>query len=225
LTFADVQGMVEDARVAATHAFGVLQRLAESVSDDIRAEIEKLLARQLECLAVIDSLETAPIGAVKTRIHGSFDLGQVLIVKDDVAIVGFGTAPGSFAERRAKHSPMYDVATILCSFAYAAAAARREVAKLLPDPSQGAARLRDQLVEFSLIFVRAYLEAAVDSPIFVTDQATRRSLLLLCLFTKALRAIDGEASVRPEAIDGPLEAVNSVLDYLAKSPSAPIGSG
>jgi maltose alpha-D-glucosyltransferase/alpha-amylase len=225
LTFADVQRMVEDARVAATHAFGVFQGLVESVGDDIRAEIEKLLARRQECLAVIDSLQTAPIGAVKTRIHGSFDLRQVMIVKDDVAIVGFGTAPGTFAERRAKLSPMYDVAAILCSFAYAAATARRDLAKLLPDPAQGTARLREQLVAFSQIFVSAYMEAVQDSPIFIADRATRRSLLLLCLLAKAFHTIDGDAAARPEAIEGPIEAANALLDYLAKAPSAPIASG
>jgi maltose alpha-D-glucosyltransferase/alpha-amylase len=216
----DVENLVEEARVAAAHAFDILRDLHEFASEEIRAETERLLGRKEECIAVIDTLGIAPIGAVKTRIHGSFDLGQVLIVKDDIAIVGFGTGPGPFRERRKKSSPMQDVAAILCSFAYAAAAARREVAKLLPDPSQGTARLRDQLVEFSVIFVSAYIEAAEGSPIHVVDQTTRRSLLLLCLFSKALRAIDGEASARQEAIDGPVEALNCLLDYLGKSAAA-----
>jgi len=216
LTFADVRAMAEDARRRATRAFAILQGLAGSTSDDMHAEIERLLARRQDWLATIDSLETMPVGAVKTRIHGSYDLGRVLIAKDDVAIVGIGSTAGSFDRRRAKRSPLEDVAAILCSFASAAATAQRELAKLVPDPAHGAARLREQLVAFSQIFVSTYMEAAQDSRVHVEDPATRRSLLLLCLFAEALHPIDSEAMVRPEVIEGPVVAANAILDYLAK---------
>ncbi len=220
LTIADVHGMAEAARGAAMQAFTVLDGVVGSTSDDLRPEIEKLLARRNDWQCWIDASAAEPVGAVKTRIHGSYDLRRVLIVKDDVAIVGFGSAAGTFAQRRAKRSPLVDVAAILCSFAYAAAAAERDLAKLVPDPAQGAARLREQLVAFSQIFVTSYMEAARGSPIFVEDAATRRSLLLLCLFMQALRGIDREAAARPELIEGPIVAANAILDYLAQGSSA-----
>ena len=78
-----------------------------------------------------------------------------------------------------------------------------------------AARLHQQLIDFSQIFVGAYMDAARESPVFVTDRATRRSLLILHVLNKVLHAIDSDARDHPEWIDIPIGAVHAVLDYMA----------
>jgi maltose alpha-D-glucosyltransferase/alpha-amylase len=103
---------------------------------------------------------------------------------------------------------------MLCSFAYAAGTARRDLAKLVPDPAMAGARLHKQLIEFSQIFVGAYMDAARGTPIFVEDRATRRSLLVLHVLHKAFQAINAEAQDRQECVEMPIEAVHAVLDYV-----------
>ena len=79
--------------------------------------------------ASIAARELARIAGLKTRYHGDYHLGQVLLKRNDFIIVDFEGEPARpLAERRAKHSPLRDVAGMFRSFAYAR---RRRAAALL----------------------------------------------------------------------------------------------
>ncbi|WP_036262429.1 maltose alpha-D-glucosyltransferase [Methylocapsa aurea] len=217
LTLADVIQEAEAAKDAAERAFERLERI-DAASDEARAGAKRLLARRLECLGLIDALAKEPLGAIKIRIHGDFHLGRALVVNDDVIIVGFSANfSRSIEGGRAKASPLRDVANMLRSFAYAATVAKRDIARLLPDPTSAATKLSEQLVEFSRIFVEAYMEGTRDTPVWIEDQATRRRLLILYLLEKALQDINDEADRRPDWIEIPIDIVNAVLDHAAKT--------
>jgi len=219
LTFADVRQTVDEVRDLAELAFARLQTIDTTANHEARIGAERLLARRPECFGLIDSLAKEPLGAIKIRIHGDYHLGRALVAKDDLIIVGFEGGPSekTLEQRRAKTSPLCDVASMLRSFAYVATAARRDVAKLVPDPLTAGTRLSEQLFEFSQIFVQSYMEAARDNPIWIEDPATRRRLLILYLLAKALDEINREAFFRPDWVDVPIEGVNTILDYAAKA--------
>jgi len=171
-----------------------------------------------ECFALIDELVQKPNGAIKIRIHGNYCLGRILIVKGDVMIVGFGEGPSlSPAQGRAKTSPLRDVAVMLRSLAHAVAVAKSDLAQFVPDATRVAARLQEEFVLFSQIFIQAYMEGARDSPIWIEDERTRRHLLVLYLLAELLHEIETEAETHPDWIDTAIDGVTAILDRMAQA--------
>ena len=130
-----------------------------------------------------------------TRIHGDFHLGQVLVADGDAYIIDFEGEPGaSIAERRAKASPLRDVAGLLRSIDYAGATfiEREGVGAVPVDAAQ-----RDHLLEqfrarAATAFLRAYWQATASR-----NSAAARNLLALFLIEKAAYEIADEAAHRP----------------------------
>ena len=215
LTLADVVESAHDARSLADRAFRHLEALSGGSSESARTLAARLIQRKRECYDLIESCAVEPIGAIKTRIHGDYHLGQVLVVKDDVVIIDFEGEPArTLEQRRAKGTPMRDVAGMLRSFAYAVATARRRIAERLPEVSS---RLNKELIQFSEIFIEAYMESARGSAVWIEDEGTQRRLLILHTLSKALYEIDYEAGNRPDWIDIPIEGVLSLLDYVLEA--------
>jgi maltose alpha-D-glucosyltransferase/alpha-amylase len=201
----------------AEHAFTRLRTVPTNASADKHAQAERLLARRQECFALIDKLVQKPNGAIKIRIHGDYSLGRLLVMKDDVMILDFGEGPSiSPSERRAKTSPLRDVAVMLRSLARAVAAAKSDLTRFVPDAPLVAARLHEELVLFSQIFIQAYMEAASGSPIWIEDETTRRHLLVLYLLAELLHEIDNGAESHTEWTDTAIDGVNTILDRMAE---------
>jgi maltose alpha-D-glucosyltransferase/alpha-amylase len=214
LTLEDVASAAQDARAMAEQAFEALGRLANQVPEAARPSLEALIARRDACFAAVEALVEPPLGAVKTRIHGDYHLGQVLIVQDDVAIVDFEGEPSRpAAQRRAKACPLRDVAGMLRSFSYMTETAARDMAQRFVEVSGRATAIATSWRRMaSEAFLIAYEDAARGSPIWIEDEATRRRLLRLNLLGKAFYEINYEADNRPDWIDIPVQGVISLLD-------------
>ncbi len=161
---------------------------------------ERLLERIDVC-----SMPAGP--CLKTRYHGDYHLGQVLVSSNDFIIIDFEGEPArSLAERRAKHSSLRDVAGMLRSFDYARWSAvlrdtysdadREKVAPL----AEGWAR------ETRETFLRAYDETARDSGLYASF-AEVQGLVELFELEKALYELRYEVNNRPAWINVPLQGV------------------
>jgi len=168
---------------------------AEAIAERVRTRIGGLETDD-SLAGAIGELAHHAIGKQRTRIHGDLHLGQVLVTAGDVMIIDFEGEPARpLSERRAKDLPLRDVAGVLRSFDYAAAAALRmlpeSVEALHDDPRLIFAPFRENAVE---AFLRGYSEIAGDPT---------GPLLDLYLLEKAAYEVQYEAANRPDWIDIP----------------------
>ena len=195
-------------------AFATLKRQIPALPEADRPAAQALLGRQKECVDVIDALSRDPVKAMKTRIHGDYHLGQVLVAQNDWYIIDFEGEPAkTLAERRAKHSPLRDVAGMLRSFDYAAWAAVRHVAATtgtVAEPTvQKAIAWRDEAFE---AFMQGYRELNTEIPSYPADEGEAARLLELFTLEKACYELAYEAANRPDWIAIPIRGVTSILD-------------
>jgi maltose alpha-D-glucosyltransferase/alpha-amylase len=161
-------------------------------------------------------------GAWQTRVHGDFHLGQVLVTSGDATIIDFEGEPAKTMEqRRAKSSPLRDVAGLLRSFDYAAATASGgRVAE-----SESAGTRRAMLAEtFRVNAGRQFLDAyravsgAAPHPWVAPDAES--GLLDLFLLEKAAYEVRYEAANRPAWIGIPLAGIVQLMEHLLPAEQA-----
>ncbi|UIJ72322.1 maltose alpha-D-glucosyltransferase [Aurantimonas sp. HBX-1] len=202
--------MVAEAREEASASL-VLLRGQREASGAVGAEdIDRLIAAEPAILAWFDGFTGLDVTTHRTRIHGDYHLGQVLVAKNDVVILDFEGEPGrELAERRQKSSPLRDVAGMLRSFDYAAFAARDRTG---PADEATVERLREMAEtwrdEVSATFLSNWSAA---SGISLDDDATAR-LLDLFILQKAFYELRYEAAMRPAWLSIPLRGIIALLE-------------
>ncbi|HET6521411.1 MAG TPA: putative maltokinase, partial [Geminicoccaceae bacterium] len=213
ITAADLRTWRGAVRRQAEGAFAAVQQALPRLDEANRAVAEALLGRREACLRRIDELTDGPVGAAKTRHHGDYHLGQVLVVQRDFYIVDFEGEPRrSLAERRAKHSPLRDVAGMVRSFDYAAWAAVLGLSDTRPDAFDALlAHAFAWREAATAAFLDAYRETVAGCPSYPADPAEAQRLIDLFLLEKALYEIGYEAANRPGWLRIPIQGVAGLL--------------
>jgi maltose alpha-D-glucosyltransferase/alpha-amylase len=208
---AETESWVARAEQLLNAAFEAVAARAAWDSDADAAAAKALLSRQKPLLAAVKRLAQRARNVPIARIHGDFHLGQVLVANGDAYIIDFEGEPNRpVAERRAKASPLRDVAGMLRSFDYAAAMTER---KGQASQAHVAEVARQRLVEeFRRRIPEAFL-AAYDA-IGGTRSAAQQAALDLFLIEKAAYEIGYEAANRPAWIRVPLIGLNALADGL-----------
>jgi maltose alpha-D-glucosyltransferase/alpha-amylase len=172
-----------------------------------RNEARLMAEQRAKLLARIDALTVCPEGAAKTRHHGDYHLAQVLLARNDFLIIDFEGEPGrTMAERRAKHSPLRDVAGMLRSFNYAHCTALKDVVRANEDAVRLAPFAREWEAAVRSEFLKAYDEAARAGGLCGATGAAR-GLLDLFELEKACYELRYELNNRPGWASIPLQGI------------------
>jgi maltose alpha-D-glucosyltransferase/alpha-amylase len=217
ITKADLGTWQRAAGHQADAAFKALQRVLRKFQGAERDQVEALLARRNDCDRRIEALTAGEITAAKTRIHGDYHLGQVLVAQNDFYILDFEGEPARpLAARRAKSSPLKDVAGMLRSFDYAACAAITSLAEANPGSATVVRPLADAWRRATeQAFLEAYRATVAGCPSYPENALEADRLLDLFLLEKALYEICYEAANRPDWLGIPLNGVTSLLEQEA----------
>jgi len=217
------------ARREAVAALDMLERRRATLPESAQADSKAVLARRNELLGRIDAAGAREHSGRKSRIHGDLHLGQLLLRQNDFVIIDFeGEPQKTIDERRAKHSPMKDIAGTLRSFNYAMHVAVDQASVNRPDTRialEGQGRAWEGEVRNA--FLDAYREHAdMDG----TFGSAENAAALLDMFTleKACYELRYELGNRPEwvhvALRGVLESLSPPLVEQAEPALAPTGN-
>ncbi|MCP1313421.1 maltose alpha-D-glucosyltransferase [Halomonas sp. 707D7] len=196
-------------------ALALLERQASS-DETQRALIEGVLARRSALSRAIDTMAELSLGGLMTRIHGDLHLGQVLVAHDDAYIIDFEGEPARpLAERRAKDSPLRDVAGMLRSFDYAYAMAEQAHAHDLEADTATASQVMERyLLRGRQAFLNAYWQATLEIPHDWAKPNGPAAAVDLFVLEKTAYEIAYEAANRPAWLGVPLRALAGFVDQL-----------
>jgi maltose alpha-D-glucosyltransferase/alpha-amylase len=213
ITAADLAEWRQQVRDDAARTLDQLEQRRTDLPETVLRLAERLLGLRSELFAWIDAMAPQHVDAHKSRYHGDFHLGQVLLVKHDFVIVDFEGEPSRpLTERRRKHSPLRDVAGMLRSFSYAAAVALDKATTERPDDrNRLAPHVATWLQQTTATFLAAYQDAVGGCASYPSDAGLARRLIALFALEKALYETRYELDTRPEWIRIP---VAGVLDQL-----------
>ncbi len=205
----DAASWSERVNEAVTWTAQALRHVAGNHSGETRELIEAFLGLAPRLTAQASGFERL-VGRQKTRVHGDYHLGQTLrTTGGDFVILDFeGEPQRPIEERRAKTSPLKDVAGMLRSFGYARGAAEREAAA----GTSPAEVVRSDLVAWERTTRRAYVESYVAESrrggakyLPPSDDDIRQALAAWEL-DKALYEVNYELNNRPDWLALPLAA-------------------
>jgi maltose alpha-D-glucosyltransferase/alpha-amylase len=198
-----------------------LRQQLDTLSGTALAAAGALLGRADELPARLASLGH-PVEAAKSRLHGDLHLGQILIAGSDVMLTGFGTEPARGGPpRRAKHSPLKDVASLLRSLDYAAGAALlRLTAEHGEDASSIEPLAHAWVSVVGAAFLAGYREGIAGCPVWPVGAGDAERLITLFCLERALRETRDELSRRPDWAGIPLAGVLDLIQAPASGHAA-----
>jgi len=219
---ADVTDWEERAQNQLDRAFAAIEAARAAMDSETGALAQDVLGRRRAVHDLVRRLAKSSAAGLKARIHGDFHLGQLLVVQNDVVIIDFEGEPARpLKDRRRKSSPLRDVAGILRSFDYAAAAVVTTRTATSPKLDRKQLDLLGRFTEAACDGFRKAYAGVLAEAAHPWMGAEDEGLLRLFLIEKAAYEICYEAANRPAWIAFPLRGLATLLSEKAEKALEP----
>jgi len=198
---------------AAAHMLSGLERGRSNLPAATQDLVDRVLERRDALFERIPRLIPDTLEAQKTRYHGDFHLGQVIVVQNDFFIIDFEGEPArALSERRRKGPPLRDVAGMIRSFDYAAVAAVRELAEARPAAEPRMTELAEAWRQRAVDgFRAAYRKTMRGCAAYPASKKQTREMTAFFMLEKAVYEVSYELANRPGWVDIPLKGILGIL--------------
>ena len=178
-----------------------IERIFVRLPDDER--VAPIIGRGQDVRERLAARSQIGVGGRVIRTHGDYHLGQTLHTPGGWVIIDFEGEPArALTQRRAKRSPLRDIASMLRSFAYTTSAIPILRGHQAPENFEIRARER---------FLNAYFER-VDSALMPPGEAAIANLLLIYELEKAIYELQYELDNRPDWVGIPVAGIRRLLE-------------
>jgi maltose alpha-D-glucosyltransferase / alpha-amylase len=213
ITGDDIAGWRAALAADATELLARLEHERGQLSQRALDRADSLLAAREPFLRAILTLLPDEIDAQKTRAHGDYHLGRVIVVQNDFFVDVASDPTRSLTERRAKTSPLRDVAGMIRSFDYAASAAVRLLAETRAAAEPRMAELAESWRQHAVDgFRAAYRKAMRGCVSYPANKKQARDLTRFFMLEGWVYAARRELAERPLWFDIPLQGILDIVN-------------
>jgi maltose alpha-D-glucosyltransferase/alpha-amylase len=207
LTREGLHALADLMRDRASAALKLLGARRGQLPESLLAQADRVHSARDTLFARFDRIRDLESAGSTIRIHGDYDLRQILRTEEDFAIIDFEGDPArSIQERREKQSPLRDVAGMIQSYNQAAYAALLAFAAQAADAALLAMWADTWQQWVTRTFVTAYQAAIGDGPL-VPHGESFDILLNAFVLDEAFEELAYELDNRPEWAGIPLTAI------------------
>jgi maltokinase len=179
-----------------------IERIFKTLPEDDE-RVAMIAGRGQDIRERLGQLSRIGVGGRTIRTHGDYHLGQVMRTDRGWVILDFEGEPArTLPERRQKRSPLRDVAGMLRSFSYVAAAGEILGTRTMPEDWESRARAA---------FLEGYLRE-VDPALLPPGQESTHKLLSVFELEKAVYELNYEINNRPDWVGIPVASIMRLLE-------------
>jgi maltose alpha-D-glucosyltransferase/alpha-amylase len=202
----DLAGWSRDAAADLATMFDRLGAALTSLPQPVRETASEMLDSRARLSERIERVCDLAPGGARSRIHGDYHLGQVLVAQGDLMIIDFEGEPRrSIGQRRSKSSPLRDVAGMMRSLHYAASTVLERGPRTGGTPEDAATRRLAEWRAFNEAqFLESYRQGMAGCPTLPDDPQLGEALLDTFVIQKAAYEVTYELSNRPGWVAVPL---------------------